>query len=99
MRIRRLPQAIRDVDEIWRRIAEDGIEAADRWVDRIVEATDRLAHFPNSGAPRLDIGSAVRSIVMDRYLVLYRVGPYRIDTVRGVHGARERGGMDGDPGK
>lgn len=97
MRIRRLPQAIRDVDETWRRIAEDDPGAADRWVDSIVGATDRLAEFPNSGAPRPDIGSGVRSIVMDRYLVLYRVGPDSVDIVRVVHGARELTGLVGDP--
>ena len=42
MRIRRLPRAIRDVDEIWDWIAADDLEAADRLSDRIARATDRL---------------------------------------------------------
>lgn len=98
MRLHRLPQAIRDVDEIWQRIAEDDIAAADRWADRIVEATNRLSAFPDSGAPRPEIGSAVRSIVVGRYLVLYRVGPDSVDIVRVVHGARELVGLIGANG-
>lgn len=95
MRIRRLPRAIRDVDGTWQLIAEEDIAAADRWADRIVEATNRLTAFPDSGTPRPDIGKGVRSIVVGRYLVLYRVGPDSVDIVRVVHGARELGGLIG----
>ena len=95
MRIRRLPQAIRDVDDIWQWIAEDDIEAADRWADGITEATDRLKDFPDSGAPRPDIGADVRSIVAGRYLIFYQVGPNSVDIVRIVHGARDLVGLLG----
>lgn len=89
MRIRRLPQAIRDVDEIWEWIAADNIRAADRLGARIAETTDRLADFPESGTPRSELGPGLRSLVVGHYLVLYRVGPDSVDIVRVVHGARE----------
>ena len=90
MRIRRLPRAIRDVDEIWQWIAAENGAAAERWAERIVQATDRLTRFPNSGAPRAELGAGARSIVVGRYLVLYRVGPDSVDILRVVHGARDR---------
>lgn len=93
MRIRRFPRAIRDVDEIWDWIATEDLEAADRLSDRIARATDRLADFPQSGAPRPELGPDGRSIVVGKYLVLYRVGPDCVDILRVVHGARELGAL------
>jgi toxin ParE1/3/4 len=93
MRIRRLPQAIRDVDEIWEWIAADNVRAADRLGARIAEATDRLAEFPDNGTPRPGLGPSIRSLVVGRYLVFYRVGPDSVDILRVVHGARELRGL------
>jgi toxin ParE1/3/4 len=98
MRIRRLPRAIRDVDDIWHWIAAEDMVAAERWVQHIVEATDRLTEFPHSGAPRPELGPGIRSIVVGRYLVLYRVGPDSVDIVRVFHGARELSGLLGGEG-
>jgi toxin ParE1/3/4 len=93
MRIRRLPQAIRDVDEIWEWIAAEDMRAADRLGDRIADATDRLTDYPESGTPHPELGPGIRSLVVGRYVVLYRVGPDSVDIVRVVHGARELKGL------
>ncbi|MFL6856891.1 MAG: type II toxin-antitoxin system RelE/ParE family toxin [Allosphingosinicella sp.] len=98
MRLRRLPQAIRDVDDIWNWIAAEDFAAAQRWARHVVEATDRLIDFPNSGTPRPELAAGVRSIVVGRYLALYRVGPDSVDIVRIVHGARDLAGLLGDEG-
>jgi toxin ParE1/3/4 len=95
MRIRRLPRAIRDVDEIWQWIAAEDMAAAERWAMSIVEATDRLVEFRNSGAPRSELAPGARSIVVGRHLVLYRVGPDSVDIMRIVHGARDLSGLFG----
>lgn len=95
MRIRRLPRAIRDVDEIWQWIAAEDEVAADNWAARITKATDRLVDFPASGAPRPELGADARSIVVGRYVVLYRVGPESVDILRVVHGARDLGELLG----
>lgn len=99
MRIRRLPRAIRDVDEIWDWIAAEDVEAADRLSDRIARATDRLTNFPESGAPRPELGPDARSIIVGRYLILYRAGPDSVDILRVVHGARELGPLLGRDGE
>jgi toxin ParE1/3/4 len=98
MRLRRLPRAIRDIEEIWQWIAADDVAAADRWVRLIVESTDRLTDFPNSGAPRPELAPGARSLVVGGYLVLYRVGPDSVDIVRVVHGARELSRLLGGEG-
>ncbi|HEX8224978.1 MAG TPA: type II toxin-antitoxin system RelE/ParE family toxin [Allosphingosinicella sp.] len=99
MRLRRLPQAIRDVEEIWQFIAAEDVAAAERWIRRIADSTNRLTEFPNSGAPRPELAPGARSIVIGRYLVLYRVGADSVDIVRVVHGARELSRLLGDERK
>ncbi len=88
MRIRRLPQAIRDVDDVWLHIAADDGAAATRMVERLAAGVARLADFPESGQARPEIGDGARSVTVGNYLMLYRVGLDSVDIVRVVHGAR-----------
>jgi len=92
MKIRRLPQAIRDVDDIWLYIAEHDPIAATRMVDRLITQVARLADFPNSGRARPEIGMDARGIVVGKYLVLYRVTSEAVEIVRVIHGARDLSG-------
>lgn len=89
MRIRRFPQAVRDVDEVWDWIAADDLAAADRMVARIAGATQRLADCPEGGTPRPEIAPDARGVVVGSYLILYRFGPDSVDILRVVHGARD----------
>lgn len=93
MRIRRLPRAIRDVDDIWLHIAADDPAAATRMVERLAAGVARLADFPESGRARAEIGAGARSVPIGRYLVLYRVTGDCVDIVRVIHGAREIAGL------
>ncbi|WP_246174603.1 type II toxin-antitoxin system RelE/ParE family toxin [Bradyrhizobium paxllaeri] len=55
----------RDLLEIWFHIAaENGPEAADRWIDRIEARCRQLAEFPESGPPRSDIADGARMLVI-----------------------------------
>jgi plasmid stabilization system protein ParE len=49
--------------KIWQWIAAEDGAAAQRLIRRIVEATDRLVKFPNSGAPRRRAHAAWSSAV------------------------------------
>lgn len=88
MKVRRLPQAIRDVDDIWLYIARHDPDAATRLVERLVSSVARLADYPESGPARPEIGAGARSITVGNYLVLYRVERDSVDIVRVVHVAR-----------
>lgn len=88
MLIRRLPPAIRDVDEIWSYVVLRNERAADRLVERIARSVERLARFPRSGSPRPDIHPDAYSVLVDPYLVLYRIGEDAVEIVRVVHSAR-----------
>jgi toxin ParE1/3/4 len=90
------PQAERDLDDIWHRIAQDNLTAADRHVDRIVERCRALAEHPKIGRMRSDIAPGARMLVVDDYLVLYREAGEGIDIVRVVQGARRLKGLFGE---
>ena len=59
-------------------------------------SAEHLADFPEIGQARPEIGEGARSLVVGRYLVLYRVTETQVDIGRFVHGAREvTGVLDG----
>lgn len=47
--------AASDLAAIWDYIAEDSIDAADRWVAKLFDALDRLALNPGMGHSREDL--------------------------------------------
>jgi toxin ParE1/3/4 len=67
------PSADRDMDEIFAWIAQDDPSAAERVIGRIFDAAKSLAGFPEKGRRRPEIGPDARSLVVGRYIVLYRV--------------------------
>ena len=62
-----------DLDEIYAWIAAHDPGAAERHVRRLVASAEHLADFPEIGQARPEIGEGARSLVVERYLVLYRV--------------------------
>lgn len=84
-----LPSADADLGEIFDWIASDDPDAAERFVNRLVDSARRLSAFPERGTSRPEIGAGLRSLVVGSYLILYRVSPERVDIVRFAHGARE----------
>jgi toxin ParE1/3/4 len=90
------PRAWSEGPAQWQWIAAEDPGVAQGWAQRVVEETNRLPQFPESGAPRRELGKGVRSVVVGRYLVLYRIGPDSVDIVRVVHGARDLAGLMGE---
>ncbi len=83
-------RAREDLLEIWRYLEEHGSEAvADKVYDRIEKACTRLAAYPMSGRVRPEIHLDARSIVIDRWLALYRLTNIGAQVVRVLDGARD----------
>jgi len=82
-----------DLIAIWTHIAEDNPQAADRVLDRLEEAANRLADNPQMGPARDDIRPGLRYLVSGSYLLLYRITTGGIEIVRAVHGRRDLNGM------
>jgi plasmid stabilization system protein ParE len=44
-----------DLDDVWEYIAQDSIDAADRWIDKLFAAFEALARMPGIGHRRDDL--------------------------------------------
>ena len=72
------PESRRDLDDIWDYIVSklQNRSAAERVIDRIIDAVDPLKNFAEMGAPLssiADIGTDYRFLVSGNYMVFYRV--------------------------
>jgi toxin ParE1/3/4 len=85
LKVRRLPLAVQDLDEIWMTIAIDSPRAADNLARRFFDAEDRLADFPELGEARPDM----RKWTVGNYLIFYRIDQDAVTIVRVLHGARD----------
>lgn len=79
-----------DLDEIWEYIAQDNIDAADRWIAKLFDAFDALAQNPGMGHKREDLTAyPVFFWPVGAYLIVYRVLNERIEIVAVTQGARD----------
>ena len=96
--ISRRPLAGLDVLDIWDHIADDNMAAADRWVDDLDAAFNRLATQPMMGRARPEIAPDLRSLPFKRYVIYYLPLHDGIDVVRILHSARDLDGLiEGEP--
>jgi len=87
-RIIRSKPARSDLRDIWLYIAEDSVEAADRFLDRIDRIIRMLAENPAIGERQDGIRQGLRRFVVGNYLVFYEAIDNGIRVVRVLHGAR-----------
>jgi len=60
-------------------IARDKPKAAARWVNRILDAVERVAVFPSSGRAVPEIGrDDIREIILEDYRIVYQICDDRI---------------------
>lgn len=79
-----------DLDDIWEYIANDSIEAADRWIARLFDAFEALARTPRMGHKREDLTSyPVLFFPVGAYLIIYRVLESHVEIVAVTQGARD----------
>jgi plasmid stabilization system protein ParE len=79
-----------DLDEIWEYIAQDNLDAADRWITKLFDAFQSLAQSPGMGHRREDLTSLpVLFWPVGAYLILYRPQSEVIEIVAITQGARD----------
>jgi toxin ParE1/3/4 len=61
-KVRRSPQARRDLIQVWRYIAADNERAADRLLDRVDEILSMPGDNPKAERARLELGADMRSV-------------------------------------
>jgi toxin ParE1/3/4 len=88
------PEAEQDLLEIWQYRAEHGsVEAADRLLRAIDTACRSLADGPFRGRARDELRPGLRSILVEAYLIFYRVGAGAVEVVGVLHERRDAGAM------
>jgi len=89
VRVEWLSLALADLNAEAEYIARESPEAAERLVDDIFAATDRLASFPAMGRPGRVIGTRELVVSNTPYIVPYRVRVHVVEVIRVLHGARK----------
>ena len=74
MKVEWSPLALDRVSEIARYIAKDNPDAAERWVNDLFDAVERLVDFPESGRIVPEVGvRRIREVIFGAYRVIYSV--------------------------
>jgi len=95
-RVTRRPLAAADILDIWDHIAEDSLEQADRWVDKLDEKFTLVATQPLMGRARGELAPDLRSFPYGHYVIFYAPIEDGIDVVRVLHSARDVDAAFGD---
>jgi toxin ParE1/3/4 len=90
-RYRLTPQAVEDLHEIAEFIGAHNKGAARKLIDAIKSRCQALAGPPEMGRARDELAPGLRSSVVGKYVIFYRVGPKKrdVEVIRIVHGARD----------
>jgi plasmid stabilization system protein ParE len=79
-----------DLNEIWEYIAQDSIDAADRWIEKLFNSCEFISRNPDIGHTRKDLTEyPVLFWPVGTYLILYRALDNRIEIVAVTQGARD----------
>jgi plasmid stabilization system protein ParE len=79
-----------DLDAIWDYIAQDNMDAADRWISKLFDAFESLAMAPGMGHKREDLTAfPILFWPVGAYLILYLVRDERVEIVAVTQGARD----------
>jgi plasmid stabilization system protein ParE len=79
-----------DLDAIWDYIAQDDMDAADRWISKLFDAFEALALAPGMGHKREDLTDfSILFWPVGAYLILYLVRDDLVEIVAVTQGARD----------
>lgn len=74
-RVERSRAAKADLFEIWSYIAAHDLNAADRWLQRMDAAINRLTAFPGLGSTRHELPDGILAFSLKPYMLLYAQHP------------------------
>lgn len=88
-RVRYSATARRDLKEIWKYIAADNENAADKLLDHIEDVLELLGSAPLLGRVRNELQAEVRSFAVGNYVIFYIPRKDDITVVRVLSGFRD----------
>ena len=91
------PRALNDLDDIWKYVAADNMEAANRVELAILASCKALAGHPQLGSKRIEVTTLpVRFWAVPRYpnfIVVYRPETKPLQVIAIIHGKRDIGAL------
>lgn len=79
-----------DLNSIWDYIAQDNIDAADRWISKPFDSFQAIADNPGIGHTRKDLTNLpIKFWPIGAYVILYRTKNKRVEIVAVTQGARD----------
>jgi plasmid stabilization system protein ParE len=79
-----------DLDSIWEHIADDSVDAADRWIAKLFDAFELIGNTPGVGHKREDLTAyPVLFWPVGAYLIIYRAISGPVEIVAVTQGARD----------
>ena|SRR5438132_825703 len=85
----RTDQAETDLAEILDYVEERNPQAAEQLARAIDERCTLLSQLPLLGRMRQELGPGLRSVVIEQYVLFYRVTATAVEILRIVHGKRD----------
>jgi toxin ParE1/3/4 len=89
LRIDRLPQAKRDLFDIWDYLAPHSLKGATGVIGELYAAFSMLSEQPKAGRKRPELGTGLRSFPVAGYSIFYRYSETTLSIVRILHAARD----------
>ncbi|HEY0302663.1 MAG TPA: type II toxin-antitoxin system RelE/ParE family toxin [Rhizomicrobium sp.] len=89
MRVVYSPEAEAELVEIAGYIAQDSERQAEAFVARLRKKAEAISHMPRIYRRRDDLGLGLRSAVVGKHLIVFRIMDDGIEVSRVVHGARD----------
>src|SRR5262245_21954880 len=89
LQVIRTEQAEADLEQILDYLEERSPAAAERLAAAIDERCQLLGTVPALGSPRDDIRPGLRCVVVQRYVLFYRVTEQAVEVLRILHGSRD----------
>lgn len=88
-----------DLDDIYDYIARDVPYYAEMFVDRLIEATDKLEEHPRMGrkVPEADHRDDVRELIVQGYRIIYLLQTEQLQILTVLHGSRDLAGQENKP--
>ncbi|MFN8555570.1 MAG: type II toxin-antitoxin system RelE/ParE family toxin [Candidatus Obscuribacterales bacterium] len=82
------PKSLQDFQEIHDYIAQDSIEAAADFIDRLQQRCNELCNMPGMGRKRDELASGMRSSAVGEHIIFYRVVDEKLEIMHVLHGKR-----------
>jgi toxin ParE1/3/4 len=83
------PSTIRDLDRLSQYFLETNVEAGERLFQTLNQKFYNLTQFPNLGKPYPHLDPDIRGLIVDKYIIFYRVTEIQVEIVRVVDGRQD----------